>query len=114
VHRAVVLVSPCQIGGLVGHVDRAKMVPLRVPTPISLMQPEYLRVFNALTFGRVTKMFPFWSTLMPSGTPSQVPAASSPKVRRHLANGHHWQPRKCECRSEEHTSELQSPDHLVC
>src|SRR5207244_11993986 len=49
-------------------------------------------------------------------TPASPPATRSHRARRcgsprALAMGGHW---RGEIRSEEHTSELQSPDHLVC
>src|SRR5258708_20670243 len=51
-------------------------------------------------------LFPYttlFRSTIDSGTSGVVPAPSS-----------FWRCRLCRCRSEEHTSELQSPDHLVC
>src|SRR5947208_4933418 len=51
-------------------------------------------------------LFPY-TTLFRSSTCSSIPATSS---------SHSWAACTSSCagRSEEHTSELQSPDHLVC
>src|SRR5258708_15027346 len=55
------------------------------------------------------------STLFPYTTLFRSPA---PRLRaatdRTLRAAHPPSPRACLARSEEHTSELQSPDHLVC
>src|SRR5438552_10687282 len=54
------------------------------------------------------------STLFPYTTLFRSCARSSPRWPRRSGPGRFW-PTGCRfCRSEEHTSELQSPDHLVC
>src|SRR5438552_18609699 len=62
-------------------------------------------------------LFPY-TTLFRSRLPtsdffrrSRIARARLPNQRRHGAGGDRWNRR---IRSEEHTSELQSPDHLVC
>src|SRR5207244_8975824 len=45
---------------------------------------------------------------------SQQPCDSVPRVVSDIKNGGHRLPYASNDRSEEHTSELQSPDHLVC
>src|SRR5258708_14505464 len=63
-------------------------------------------------------LFPY-TTLFRSSTSSPPPAASNP-ARRGSARCWHSRRRRARRqpftggRSEEHTSELQSPDHLVC
>src|SRR5258708_30533579 len=61
-------------------------------------------------------LFPY-TTLFRSYLPDAHPAAPSPPgSRRHLSScgTHPRHSRSHSNRSEEHTSELQSPDHLVC
>src|SRR5258708_29843466 len=52
-------------------------------------------------------LFPY-TTLFRSGHPSV--RRKHPALRAHMS----WPPPLSRPRSEEHTSELQSPDHLVC
>src|SRR5947208_15469314 len=51
-----------------------------------------------------TTLFRSSATRSPRSSPTRKPAPRSPSTRN----------RRRDLRSEEHTSELQSPDHLVC
>src|SRR5258708_26547825 len=50
------------------------------------------------------------STLFPYTTLFRSPKSHA----QHRLRSRHRRRRRCRLRSEEHTSELQSPDHLVC
>src|SRR5690348_18033219 len=54
-------------------------------------------------------LFPY-TTLFRSHWSARAPAACAPTATSMPTSGH-W---RSACRSEEHTSELQSPVHLVC
>src|SRR5258708_31663438 len=61
-------------------------------------------------------LFPY-TTLFRSGTEAGVvvpPPGARAAVSRHRLLPHEARGRQGRQRSEEHTSELQSPDHLVC
>src|SRR5258708_21587516 len=63
-------------------------------------------------------LFPYttlFRSIRPSENPSgQYLAATFPDVQRPSRHRRFAPPRLHDGRSEEHTSELQSPDHLVC
>src|SRR5258708_21390999 len=52
--------------------------------------------------------------ILPAATPARTPSASLLVRKRDRLSTRTGQSAKRSTRSEEHTSELQSPDHLVC
>src|SRR5258708_17503265 len=58
-------------------------------------------------------LFPY-TTLFRSSTPAAPRTCPIPPKRRRWRRSTLFRPKSALWRSEEHTSELQSPDHLVC
>src|SRR5947208_13108988 len=58
----------------------------------------------------VARSLPHWRLRMAT----LAGAASTSRAMAKLLGFQRCRPRYCSTRSEEHTSELQSPDHLVC
>ena len=56
VKRAVVLVSPCEIGWLFGHFDCAQMVALRIPHPDTFW-PRHIQISIVVNFDSVRNAF---------------------------------------------------------
>src|SRR5258708_10697458 len=59
-------------------------------------------------------LFPYTTLFRSAFLDRGTPRRGSRKVPAHSAIHHAAVQRRSVCRSEEHTSELQSPDHLVC
>src|SRR5258708_27824770 len=60
-------------------------------------------------------LFPYTTLFRSARTPYAPRARSADRhCRRHAPLPRRNHPTRRQCRSEEHTSEFQSPDHLVC
>src|SRR5258708_18514492 len=79
-------------------------------TNLSFVLSRHVHWCNASAKCASTENFPQPMTL-PSSRPSWLCSPARRAARNHLGLFRHWITRR---RSEEHTSELQSPDHLVC
>src|SRR5258708_29310934 len=97
--------------------ERAQMLAKRFwPGPLTLVLPKQPHVPDRLTAGldtvgiRVPSNAIALALIREAGVPIAAPSANrftelSPTTAEHVRES---------LRSEEHTSELQSPDHLVC
>src|SRR5947208_7069762 len=91
-----------------------------LPRPPRSSLFPYTTLFRSLKIAHGGK-YEFYGRVQPAGATAAAPAPAAPGPKKTEGNtapnaAPGTQPTRCcpRSRSEEHTSELQSPDHLVC